>query len=109
MQFQNVVYFLVWAGLIFFMMRFGCGAHIMGHGHHHGSHSADPSWSPPDQAVDPVCGMTIQTSTAKSTVHDGNVYYFCSSECRTKFETTPASYAKAGAIARHHEGHHHGC
>ena len=103
MQLQNIVYFLVWAGLIFLMMRFGCGAHIMGHGHGRGTHS-DESWTPPDKAVDPVCGMTIQTGTAKSTVDNGHVYYFCSPECRAKFEAAPASYAKP-----QHEGHRHGC
>ena len=28
---STLVYFLVWGALFFFMMRFGCGAHIMGH------------------------------------------------------------------------------
>jgi hypothetical protein len=32
---QNVFYFVL-AGLIFIMMRYGCGAHMMGHRHHHG-------------------------------------------------------------------------
>ena len=31
---QTLVYFLVWGAFIFFMMRFGCGAHVMG-GHRH--------------------------------------------------------------------------
>ena len=107
MQFGNVLYFLVWAGLIFFMMRFGCGAHVMGHGHHHGSHSEDPS-SPPEKAVDPVCGMIIATKGAKSSVHAGHIYYLCSTSCRDKFEAAPASYAKTES-ASPHEGHHHGC
>ncbi len=29
------LYFLLWAAFFFVMMRFGCGAHIMGHGHGH--------------------------------------------------------------------------
>jgi len=29
---ETILYFLFWAGLIFIMMRFGCGAHVMGHG-----------------------------------------------------------------------------
>lgn len=33
MPFGNVAYFLVWAALIFLMMRYGCGAHVMGHRH----------------------------------------------------------------------------
>jgi hypothetical protein len=34
MQLETVLYFLFWAGLFFVMMRFGCGAHVMGHMHH---------------------------------------------------------------------------
>ena len=71
MQLENVLYFLVFAGLFFVMMRFGCGAHIMGHAHHHGGtrpddHGDDANlrWVPPGQAVDPVCGMTVQTADA---------------------------------------------
>ena len=105
MQFGNVVYFLVWAGLIFFMMRFGCGAHVMGHAHHGGS-STEGSWTPPEQATDPVCKMTIATQDAKSAVHAGHVYYFCSTSCRDKFEAAPATYAAAASPQR--EGHHHG-
>ena len=97
------MYFAIWAGLFFLMMRYGCGAHIMGHGHHHdGTGSNDHGdgnvrWVPPDRAVDPVCGVTVQTAGAKSAVHDGHVYYFCSQDCRAKFEATSASYAKVAA------------
>jgi YHS domain-containing protein len=109
MQLQNVLYYLVWAGLFFVMMRFGCGAHVMGHGHHHGGTGPgnDPRWAPPDQATDPVCGMTVKTAEAKSAVHDGHVFYFCSQTCREKFEAAPASYVnQTGASQR--QGEHHG-
>ena len=103
-QLGNILYFLLLAGLFFFMMRVGCGAHIMGHGHHHGGkeaddHSSDGNlrWLAPKQAVDPVCGMTVQTAGAKSAVHDGQVYYFCSQDCRQKFEAAPAAYVKQKA------------
>jgi len=101
-QIGNILYFLLLAGLFFVMMRYGCGAHIMGHGHHSGAGSDDHGdanlrWVAPDRAVDPVCGMTVQTAGAKSAVYDGHVYYFCSQDCRAKFEATPASYAKVAA------------
>ncbi len=105
-QVGNILYFLLLAGLFFFMMRFGCGAHIMGHGHQHGttaSNSNDHSGNsklrlvPPDRAIDPVCGMTIQTAGAKSAVYGGQAYYFCSQDCRQKFESNPASYAEPAA------------
>lgn len=41
MQLQDVLYYVFWAGLFFVMMRYGCGAHIMGHGHHHGATEPD--------------------------------------------------------------------
>src|SRR3546814_1124607 len=76
------------------MMRFGCGAHIMGHGHgQHGTRGKDaprksdqPRWVPPETDVDPVCGKTVRTDEAKSAVHEGTVYYFCSPEHREVFE-----------------------
>jgi Uncharacterized conserved protein len=111
MQLGNVLYFLVWAGLIFFMMRFGCGAHVMGHGHQHGSSSSGGGggWAPPDHAIDPVCGKTVDTATAKSTLYGGHAYYFCSADCRTKFEAAPVSYNASPSASPKHEEHHHGC
>jgi YHS domain-containing protein len=97
---ETLLYFALWAGLIFLMMRFGCGAHVMGHGHdqHDGRGKGTPSdrerlrWVPPETDVDPVCGKTVHTDKAKSVVHDGTVYYFCSSECRDRFEAAPQLY-----------------
>ncbi len=117
MQFQNVLYFLLWAGLFVVMMRFGCGAHVMGHGHHHGGSGADNGrnpagsgqWRPPAQDVDPVCDKTVETATAKSAAYQGHVYYFCSQDCREKFEAAPASYVKGANAAPHEMEHHHGC
>lgn len=96
---QSLIYFLLVAGLFIFMMRFGCGAHVMGHGHRHGRHdhgggdaeSGGPGTTP-RQAKDPVCGMTVETAAAKSTFHGGVAYYFCSTSCRDKFEASPKSY-----------------
>ena len=94
---EAFLYFALWAALIFLMMRFGCGAHVIGHGHRpHGARDKNPSstpdqlrWVPPETDVDPVCGMTVHTDKAKSSVHDGVVYYFCSRECRDRFEAAP--------------------
>jgi len=112
---QTLLYFLLWAGVIFFMMRFGCGAHVMGHGHG-GSHSqkdgsssgGDVRWTPPEKDVDPVCGMTVETARAKSAVHEGHVYYFCSADCRDKFEAAPTSYVKGASAPSQPKEHHHG-
>lgn len=100
---ETILYFLFWAGLFFFMMRFGCGAHIMGHGNpgtsrdRPSSSTTDVRWTAPETDTDPVCGISVQTRNAKSAVHNGHVYYFCSRECRERFEAAPDSYlAEAG-------------
>lgn len=117
MELQNVLYLLVAAGLFFVMMRFGCGSHVMGHGHdpggagpdegHAGAGGADTA--APAQTTDPVCGMPVQTAKAKTAVYGGSVYYFCSQDCREKFEAAPQSYAKGSAAGSQPQGRHHGC
>jgi YHS domain-containing protein len=116
---EALLYFLLWAALILFMMRFGCGAHVMGHRHRHGGtkpedgadlEGTNARWTPPKEARDPVCGMTIDTANAKSSFHDGRVYYFCSQSCRDKFEASPASYATrdaSGQTATMEHSHEH--
>jgi Cu+-exporting ATPase len=48
--------------------------------------------------VDPVCGMTIDpTSAAGSAEYEGRTYYFCSNHCVESFKADPAKYASAGA------------
>ncbi len=36
-------------------------------------------------ATDPICGMTVDESTALSIEHDGKKVYFCSPHCRDKY------------------------
>jgi Cu+-exporting ATPase len=48
--------------------------------------------------TDPVCGMQVdeQKAAAKSQ-HQGRTYYFCSNDCKRKFDQQPQQYAaKAG-------------
>ncbi len=50
------------------------------------------------EAVDPVCGMTVQVATARyRSTHQGRTYYFCSAGCRQAFESNPSEYAAAQA------------
>jgi YHS domain-containing protein len=110
MQWQNVLYFFLWAGAFFVMMRFGCGAHVMGHGHHHGSSGGPPEGGHPRpvQSVDPVCGMTVETKEAKTALYEGQAFYFCSAKCRDKFEAAPQTFVKGGDHAAAGMEHHHG-
>jgi xanthine dehydrogenase accessory factor len=50
------------------------------------------------EAVDPVCGMTVEVGSARHQVeHDGTTYYFCCAGCLKAFETDPAAFAGSGA------------
>ena len=107
---NGLVYFMLWAGIIFLMMRFGCGAHVMGHGRDKAKQGEGASESqatveglrriPPAEDVDPVCGKTVSTEKAKPSVHDGHVYYFCSRDCRERFEAAPEQYVGPDAESR---------
>jgi YHS domain-containing protein len=95
-------YFLIWAVIIFVMMRFGGGVHGVGHSHGNTSpkeprKSGGLLWISPTMDIDPVFGKTVSTSAAKPSVHDGNVYYFCSREYREIFEAAPEQYVRSGA------------
>ena len=118
MSFDTIVTLALFAGAFLLMMRYGgCGAHAFGHAHSHGGSGSDSGHAAPglgqsvsgDRDVDPVCGMTVDKATAKTAVHQGQDYYFCSQNCREKFEAAPASYARAAAPASHRAGHRHGC
>ena len=39
---QMLMYFLIWGAFIFLMMRFGCGAHVMGYRHSRRYKSGNP-------------------------------------------------------------------
>ncbi|MGH8274716.1 MAG: permease [Gammaproteobacteria bacterium] len=45
-------------------------------------------------ALDPVCGMQVQTANAPATArHAGETWYFCSDRCRTRFIEAPDGFA----------------
>jgi xanthine dehydrogenase accessory factor len=47
----------------------------------------------PASAVDPVCGMTVDPSTAADRFeYDGVTYWFCAGGCRRRFESDPRRY-----------------
>jgi xanthine dehydrogenase accessory factor len=49
-------------------------------------------------AVDPVCGMTVDTREAAHTAaHDGQTYFFCCAGCREQFVADPARFLRATA------------
>lgn len=48
----------------------------------------------PGKAIDPVCGMTVDTAAPKggSFEHEGHTYFFCNPKCREKFRADPGRY-----------------
>jgi xanthine dehydrogenase accessory factor len=45
------------------------------------------------EAVDPVCGMTVDIATAKHSYElDAKIYYFCCPHCRKRFVDNPQKY-----------------
>jgi xanthine dehydrogenase accessory factor len=47
---------------------------------------------PGAQAVDPICGMTVDVAAAHHTsVRDGQTYYFCAPGCKAHFDAQPST------------------
>jgi xanthine dehydrogenase accessory factor len=45
-----------------------------------------------EEAIDPVCGMTVDPADSASVTHDGTTYYFCCHGCADSFRTDPDEY-----------------
>ncbi len=87
---RGLLTLLLYAGLFYLMMRFGCGAHTVhgqgGHGQERHGGAQEPS------ARDPVCGMKVDAGQGYTKFHDGRVLRFCSKKCLDKFEAEPQRY-----------------
>ena len=100
---SGLVSFLLFAGVFFFLMRLGCGAHA-GHGGHHADHG-DRSRERPTSGVDPVCGMRVEPDSGYAKMYRGVQYRFCSRECLDKFEVSPDQYLAQKHDVIGHQGH----
>src|SRR6267154_2210812 len=55
--------------------------------------STHPTNPAPTLERDPVCGMNVNSATAKHVyTHDGRNYYFCCAPCAEKFKAEPPKY-----------------
>ena len=53
-----------------------------------------------DSVIDPVCGMTVDPSTATArSSFEGRDYYFCSDACKAQFDSNPGSYIEGGTAS----------
>jgi len=100
---SGLLSFLLFAGLFFLMMRFGCGAHA-GHGGHGGTAGSPPK-DPTVSDVDPVCGMHVTAESGFSKVYRAVSYRFCSRACLDKFDAAPDRYIAKGKDVGGHQGH----
>ena len=58
-------------------------------------------------AIDPVCGMTVDTATAKhKSEYQGQTYYFCAPGCKRAFDTNPEQYINADGTQDASPSHH---
>ncbi|HVV85900.1 MAG TPA: heavy metal translocating P-type ATPase [Kofleriaceae bacterium] len=64
------------------------------HGHVHADHAEPP---PGEKHVDPVCGMTVSSTSPHHVHHAGNEVFFCSARCKDKFIAEPERYLKTDA------------
>jgi xanthine dehydrogenase accessory factor len=61
--------------------------------HHHAVATAQAAPPSATEAIDPVCGMTVEIAGARYTSqHAGQTYYFCCAGCQRSFEKEPQRY-----------------
>lgn len=49
----------------------------------------------PIEAIDPVCGMTVEVATARwKSEYNGQNYYFCAAGCKRTFDQSPEKFIK---------------
>ena len=81
---------LIFTGLLFVMMRFGCGAHML-RGHRDQKRSTDAQQH---RHTDPVCGKSVPPTEGYGMMHEGQLYRFCSRECLSAFEVDPDRFGR---------------
>jgi len=102
---QGLLSLLLFAVLFYFMMRFGCGAHMV-HGHgggspgEHAGHRERGGQQVDRSTIDPVCGMEVAPGQGYTKAHAGREYRLCSRACLAKFEGNPDRYASVPGGAR---------
>ena len=73
------------------------------------THSPDPGVvleqrDPRPSELDPVCGMTVSRTGARTLDYSGRAFYFCSVTCVGKFNSQPTVYyARAQRLERERE------
>ena len=61
--------------------------------------------SPAQQALDPVCGMSVEVEKAAKAEYGGETYYFCCPHCQQAFEDSPEEYMGGSRQVAHRIKH----
>jgi YHS domain-containing protein len=88
---EGLFSFLLFAGLFYFMMRYGCGAH-MTHGHHEKERTKGI-------LIDPVCGHEVEEDKGYGKLEESHLYRFCSKQCLDEFDENPEKFIEPKNIA----------
>ena len=57
-------------------------------------------------AIDPVCGMEVDTASAAATSeYQGKTYYFCAPGCKKQFDRDPERFLTKDDAEKEHAGH----
>jgi len=91
---EGLLSLLIYAVLFYFLMRYGCGAHVV-HGHH--QHKAE------DNLTDPVCGKPVAIEQGYGVMYEGTLYRFCSKHCLDQFDEQPKIFIHHLKQEHHHE------
>jgi YHS domain-containing protein len=49
---------------------------------------------------DPICGLWVEETQALESEFEGQLYYFCSEDCRAEFNDDPERYVGWGGASR---------
>jgi|TARA_R110002012_G_C11676214_1_gene613738 YHS domain-containing protein len=90
MVMEGLFSFLLFAGLFYFMMRHGCGAHMT---HGHKDKKAEKKLF-----YDPVCGLEVEDDEGYAKLQYGSLYRFCSRECLDRFDHEPEKFMEGNNI-----------
>jgi len=101
---DGLVSLLIFAGLFYVMMRFGCGAHMV---HGHGKNDKHNK-TIENKDIDPVCGMKVETTQGYGKMHKEKLYRFCSRDCLDKFELEPEKYSHGEHNLEHNSNNTNG-
>ncbi len=102
--FESAFVFLIIAILMYFAFRKSsgcCGGHQGSD--HTGTRHSDPTSGQSGKKRDPVCGMEVEAGgSSLNSTYQGRTAYFCSTNCKDRFDRNPERYAES------HDAVHHG-